>query len=450
MCVTLSSIAITPAGQTVLVNSTQQMVATGTWSDGSTANITSAVAWSTDNSLIATIISGTNGGVASTVGSGTATITATLFGVSGTTTLIVPAQRAFRSTSTQGLSIPGLTPARVTALPIPVADDLGATCYLSFSNQSAAYPNTPNASGVTGTSFWIYNGASTPSGIVKPTGTFFKSFLNQTIPNAGGTLLMGPFDGTGQGKGGFLSVLMGNPTGVQFNVALNIVEGGYLDGTSDGSTIPGLNYNANPVGTMRLLGFQTARKRVVGMGDSQANGYSPGGEVRREQSMFVRLGLDNTWAVDVLGIAGMTLAQAESLTYYHDGEVVDSQVVLVTNLSINSLPVWASLAAAQAEYATFVANRQAEGFQKIILCTLTPSGAYPDGTYGTLRNAVNAWMRAGGISGVSAVCDLDILLRDPADHTQLLAANRLSDSTHFSVVGAAVAAAGLTATISSV
>lgn len=445
VCVTLQSIAITPSDPTVLINQSQQLVATGTWSDGTTLNITSAVTWAVANGLIGIISNGTDGGLLSTIGTGSTTVTATVFGVTGSITLTVPAQRDFRSTSSQGYFAPGMAPARVTAVPIPVPDDLGATCYLSFSNQSAAYPNTAHGATLANMGFWLYDGISGPSGIVKPTGTYFAAYTAQTVPGAGGTLLMGPFSASGHGGGGFLCALVGSPTGSEFNVALNITEGGYQDGTSDGSSIPGsLSYLANPIGTLRLTGFKTARTRVVCMGDSLANGYSPANEVRREQSMFVRLGLDNTWSVDVLGISGMTLAQATSLAFYAEGVVADSAAVLVTNLSINSLPTWANLAAAQADYAAFIAAAQARGFTKIILCTLTPSDAYPDGTYGTLRNAVNAWMLTQeGVGGVTKVVDLDAALRDPGDYTKLLAANRLSDNTHYSVVGHQVASAAI-------
>ncbi len=85
---TLSSIAVTPANPTVAVGATQQFTATGTYSDGSTSNITSQVTWSSSSTADATISSS---GVATGVAAGSSTITATLSGVSGTTTLTVSA-----------------------------------------------------------------------------------------------------------------------------------------------------------------------------------------------------------------------------------------------------------------------------------------------------------------------------------------------------------------------
>ncbi|MCE9500539.1 MAG: Ig-like domain-containing protein, partial [Leptospira sp.] len=81
---TLSSIAVTPVSPHVQVGNTQAFTATGTYSDGSTQNITGSVTWSSSNAHV-TINSS---GLATAVSVGSATITATL-GVSGSTTMTV-------------------------------------------------------------------------------------------------------------------------------------------------------------------------------------------------------------------------------------------------------------------------------------------------------------------------------------------------------------------------
>jgi hypothetical protein len=75
----LDSIAITAAAPSSAVGLHDQLTATGSYSDGSTANITSQVAWSSSAPSIATINS--SGGITG-VGVGTATLTATLGSVS--------------------------------------------------------------------------------------------------------------------------------------------------------------------------------------------------------------------------------------------------------------------------------------------------------------------------------------------------------------------------------
>lgn len=73
---TLVSMAVTPATATLAAGGTQQFTAIGTFSDGSTQNISSNVTWSSTNTAVATI--GTQTGLAVCQGSGTTQITATL------------------------------------------------------------------------------------------------------------------------------------------------------------------------------------------------------------------------------------------------------------------------------------------------------------------------------------------------------------------------------------
>ena len=73
---TLQSIAVTPASTSLAPGGTQQFAATGTFSDGTTQDISSDVTWAAANTAVATI--GAQTGVAVGQGSGTTLITATL------------------------------------------------------------------------------------------------------------------------------------------------------------------------------------------------------------------------------------------------------------------------------------------------------------------------------------------------------------------------------------
>jgi hypothetical protein len=84
--VTLTSIAVTPVNPSVTANSTQQFIATGTYSDGSNADVTATSTWASTNTSAATI-SAT--GLATGVAGGTTTISATIGSVSGSTLLTV-------------------------------------------------------------------------------------------------------------------------------------------------------------------------------------------------------------------------------------------------------------------------------------------------------------------------------------------------------------------------
>jgi len=83
----LVSIGVTPANHSINLGATQQFTATGTYSDSSTSDITNSVAWNSSDMSIATIDG--NSGLATGVGDGSVTITATLDLISGNTGLTV-------------------------------------------------------------------------------------------------------------------------------------------------------------------------------------------------------------------------------------------------------------------------------------------------------------------------------------------------------------------------
>jgi hypothetical protein len=85
----LVSIAVTPASPTISVGTTQQFVATGTFSDSSTEQLAS-VTWSSSDTTVAQISNdASNRGTAIAIAAGTVTITASAGSVSGSATLTV-------------------------------------------------------------------------------------------------------------------------------------------------------------------------------------------------------------------------------------------------------------------------------------------------------------------------------------------------------------------------
>jgi len=88
VCATPVSIAVTPANPTVPVNTTQQLVATGTNSDASTCDVTDLVTWSSSTIANATVSAG---GLVKGVTAGSSTVTATLGSVAGSTSVTVTA-----------------------------------------------------------------------------------------------------------------------------------------------------------------------------------------------------------------------------------------------------------------------------------------------------------------------------------------------------------------------
>ncbi len=82
----LQSITVTPGAGTVLSLSKVQFTATGTYSDGTTSDITGSVGWNSSKTDIAAI---NTGGTATALVQGTASISAALGAVNGTTNLTV-------------------------------------------------------------------------------------------------------------------------------------------------------------------------------------------------------------------------------------------------------------------------------------------------------------------------------------------------------------------------
>ena len=93
----LASLAVTPSNASVLPGGTQQFTATGTFSDGSTQNLTSSVTWTSKNTGVATI---SGSGLATGVGTGNTTIQASSGPISSSTGLSVAAVRQFTMDAT--------------------------------------------------------------------------------------------------------------------------------------------------------------------------------------------------------------------------------------------------------------------------------------------------------------------------------------------------------------
>ena len=85
----LVSIAVTPSNPSVAQGLTEQFTATGTYSDGSTADLTSSATWTSSDPSKATI--GASTGLATTIAAGATTIEAAIGSINGSTTLTVTA-----------------------------------------------------------------------------------------------------------------------------------------------------------------------------------------------------------------------------------------------------------------------------------------------------------------------------------------------------------------------
>jgi uncharacterized protein YjdB len=83
---TVQSITVTPANPTIALGSSQQFAASGTFSDGSTQDITNVVTWTSSTPTVAVV---NQSGAAASASHGTTNINATLTGITGSTQLTV-------------------------------------------------------------------------------------------------------------------------------------------------------------------------------------------------------------------------------------------------------------------------------------------------------------------------------------------------------------------------
>ncbi len=139
---TLLSIALTPAAPTLPSGSTRQLNATGTYSDGSRAALTTVVTWSSSDSLVATILSS---GIATGQSVGVATASATLGSISSSTTLTVtaaaPASTLALGTATSFGLLAGTSITNNAGGTTLVTGDIGSPSQTVDPVQAAGYTN---------------------------------------------------------------------------------------------------------------------------------------------------------------------------------------------------------------------------------------------------------------------------------------------------------------------
>jgi hypothetical protein len=158
----LVSIAVTPPSPSIPNGTTQQFAATGTYTDGTTPDITTSVTWSSLTPGVATI-SNTAGtqGLATSVMNGSSMIQATLGAAQGSTTLNV---------ITVALEVLVVSPQN------PVIADAGATQTFS----ATGYYNDGSTQNLTSTATWTSSATSVAS--VSAAGTATSQTLGASIP----------------------------------------------------------------------------------------------------------------------------------------------------------------------------------------------------------------------------------------------------------------------------
>ena len=92
----LTSLSVSPSGSDIVAGTSEQLTATGSYSDSATENLSSVVNWSSSNTAAATVVPG---GVVTGVAKGSSVLTASTGSVSNSATVTVVSQLAIDTTS---------------------------------------------------------------------------------------------------------------------------------------------------------------------------------------------------------------------------------------------------------------------------------------------------------------------------------------------------------------
>ena len=139
---TLASIAVTPATVSLAPGATQALAVKGTYSDGTTATLTSAAAYASSKTSVATVSAA---GVVTAVAAGAATITATVSGKTATSAVTVTGTAA--------------TLLSIAITPSPVTLELAGTAQLAVTGTYSAGPTQD----LTASAIFTSNDATTAS-----------------------------------------------------------------------------------------------------------------------------------------------------------------------------------------------------------------------------------------------------------------------------------------------
>jgi len=210
----LVSIAISPSNSSIIVGTTQQFTATGTFSDNSTEELLS-VTWNSSDTTIASVSNDSgNDSFASGVSSGTATITACAGFTCGSTTLTVGTSGA------QGPTITALSPSVGQAGTIVTISGANfgttqGTSTVSFNGT----PATPAAWSPTSTSILVPVPSGATSGnVVVTVGESQSNGVPFTVGEP--TLeITSPADGAVVNEGDQLTVTVESPNNTPFSTA---------------------------------------------------------------------------------------------------------------------------------------------------------------------------------------------------------------------------------------
>jgi hypothetical protein len=430
----LQSLSITPDLPSVAPGSIIQMTAIGHYSDGSIVNLTSAVAWASDNGAVATITSGSMGGVLTAGGAGSCNISATLGAVSASIPMTIPASSLWRT----GWVIPtatGSTPeagGRVYSMPLFIPPDV-TTLNVRLANRVA--------DGTAQVNITVNVAVYKSDGTGLPTGAAFAVFNGQVVPGNNTVLSVGPFPGVVRGTDGKVVLVIGMAQGAAPTIQINTSIVSFISGTNTVSPAPG-GLVQTIIGVMVAhLEFNSAARHIIAIGDSITGGFDGTDVLLFPQTAFQIIASDRVYAMDIEAAVGFGSIQhfsqfATNTNLWDEAQWNGADVII--DLGTNDLS-YANLATMKTVLNTLIAHLQTLGVNKIYASTIPPQANYP-GT-DAIRAAYNAYLLANfGMLGITAVYDRAAAknaggLADNVNPNILFAGFDVGDGTHINAAG---------------
>ena len=243
---TLVSIAVTPVNPTIARGTTQQFIATGTYTAGPTQDLTSSVVWTSSVPAVA-LISNAAGfnGLATSLTAGATTIRATVPGTGETdsTTLTVTAATLVSiavTPATAGIPV-GATQQFIATGTYTVGPTQDLTSSVTWTSSNTAVATISNAAGFNGLATALTVGGPITITATDPA-TLIAGTAALTVTIAPNLRAAAPYGGFGGGAGmtnqGILTVINGGDIGTT-GVSTTIT--GFHDSTGDGYTETPLN-----------------------------------------------------------------------------------------------------------------------------------------------------------------------------------------------------------------
>lgn len=300
----LVSLAITPTNPSIATGSSRQFTATGTFSDDTTQDMTTAVIWSSSSTNVATISNATgSNGSAAAAGTGITTVTATSGSISGSTTLTVtPATLTSISVTPANQSIADGTTRQFTATGMysdGTTQDL--TTSVTWSSSSTNVATISNAGSSKGLATGVAAGSTT---ITASSGSITGSTSLTVTP---ATLTS-------------ISVTPANSSVAKGSTRQFTATGTYSDGSTQNLT-SSVTWNSSNTGVATVSNAGSSKGLATGVAAGTATIRATSGSVSGNTSLTVTAPVTDKatlgWNAPTTNVDGTTLTDLAGYKIYY-------------------------------------------------------------------------------------------------------------------------------------